>query len=196
MHTVARGPVPRDRATCAKTTRRPKPFPVLTEAWRGTGPRPTVKRGSLAYRSAGPVPRDRATCAKTTRRPRPFPVSTEARRGTGPRPTMKGSSLAYRSAGACPPRSLDCADDGEGNPLGCACGIRGPKPYDEGAPIASRPGGLSYRLNWLSVTTTIGFATVFPYTDLSTAAAATCRDAHQNARTLNSIARAATSPCQ
>ena len=40
----------------------------------------------------------------------------------------------HRSAGACPPRALDCAcmHDGEGNPLACACGIRGPKPYDEG----------------------------------------------------------------
>ena len=34
-----------------------------------------------------------------------------------------------RSAGACPPRSLGRPEHGEGNPLGCACGIRGPKPY-------------------------------------------------------------------
>ncbi len=50
----------------------------------------------------------------------------------GPSPTMKGGGLDTRSAGACPPRALECADAGEGNPLGCAWGIRGPKPYDEG----------------------------------------------------------------
>ena len=38
----------------------------------------------------------------------------------------------HRSAGACPPRSLACADDGEGNPLACACGMRGPSPYVKG----------------------------------------------------------------
>ena len=36
----------------------------------------------------------------------------------GPRPTMKGRRYFYRSAGACPPRSLDHADDSEGNPAG------------------------------------------------------------------------------
>ena len=35
----------------------------------------------------------------------------------------------YRSAGACPPRALGYTNDGEGNPLACTCGIRGPKPY-------------------------------------------------------------------
>ena len=34
-----------------------------------------------------------------------------------------------------PPRRLGCADDGEGNPLACACGMRGPTPYDEGDPF-------------------------------------------------------------
>ena len=47
----------------------------------------------------------------------------------------------HRSAVACPPRSLDCADDGEGNPLGCAYGIRGPSPYDEGAAFFYRSAG-------------------------------------------------------
>ena len=41
-------------------------------------------------------------------------------------------SRCSRSAGACPPRLLECADDGEGNPLACTCGIRGPKPYGKG----------------------------------------------------------------
>ena len=49
-------------------------------------------------------------------------------------------TVFYRSAGACPPRALECADDGEGNPLGCACGIRGPSPYDEGAFCRRSPG--------------------------------------------------------
>ena len=51
----------------------------------------------------------------------------------GPSPTMKGGRYFHRSAGACPPRALGCADasDGEGNPLACAYGMRGPKPYDE-----------------------------------------------------------------
>ena len=65
-------------------------------------------------------------------------------RGTGPRPTVT-HAVFFRRAGACLPRALGCASDGEGNPLGCACGIRGPSPYDEGglsAPAA--PGGLSY----------------------------------------------------
>ena len=31
------------------------------------------------------------------------------------------------------------ADDGEGNPLACACGIRGPSPYDEGGLSAAAP---------------------------------------------------------
>ena len=42
---VARGPVPRDLSTYAANTRTPetRPFPVTIDAWRGTGPRPTVK---------------------------------------------------------------------------------------------------------------------------------------------------------
>ena len=43
-------------------------------------------------------------------------------------------SRCSRSAGDRQPRALDdaCANDGEGNLLGCACGIRGPKSYDAG----------------------------------------------------------------
>ena len=39
-----------------------------------------------------------------------------------------GGFCAIRSAGACPPRSVP----GEGNPLACACGMRGPSPYGKG----------------------------------------------------------------
>ena len=58
----------------------------------------------------------------------------------GPRSTVKGRRF-FRSAGACPPRALECADDGEGNPLACACGIRGPTPYDEGEAFFHRGAG-------------------------------------------------------
>ena len=44
-YTVVRGPVPRDLS--------------ITAAWRGTGPRPTIKRAVLATVARGPVPRDR-----------------------------------------------------------------------------------------------------------------------------------------
>ena len=45
LSTVARGPVPRDLSNKTKTSaaRRPRPFAVKTGAWRGTGPRLTVK---------------------------------------------------------------------------------------------------------------------------------------------------------
>ena len=46
----------------------------------------------------------------------------------------------YRSAGACPPRVSEAANDGEGN-LACACGMRGPKPYEEGMPFFHRSAG-------------------------------------------------------
>ena len=55
--TVARGPVPRDRPTRAKNARQPRQFLVPIEAWRGTGPRPTVKeRHPFLARSAGACP--------------------------------------------------------------------------------------------------------------------------------------------
>ena len=43
----------------------------------------------------------------------------------------------YRSAGACPPRSLH----GEGNPLACADGMRGPSPYVKGRHFSHRSAG-------------------------------------------------------
>ena len=55
MHTVARGPVPRDRSPSAKPARGPSPFSVSIAAWRGPVPRPTV-RGCRFYRSAGACP--------------------------------------------------------------------------------------------------------------------------------------------
>ena len=55
---VARGPVPRERSTRAKTARRPTPFPVPIEARRGTGPRPTIN-GTLFIVARGTGPRDR-----------------------------------------------------------------------------------------------------------------------------------------
>ena len=114
---VARGPVPRDRTTCAKTARRPTPFPVPIEARRGTGPRPTVKGTVLRPVARGPVPRDRSTRAKTARRPRPFPVPIEARRGTGPRPTVKCTVLRPVARGPVP-RDRSCARwPGEGQAL-------------------------------------------------------------------------------
>ena len=68
--TVARGPVPRDLS--------------INAAWRGTGPRPTV-RGPFCEEDGpptvarGPVPRDLSIYA--------------AWRGTGPRPTVGGVFL-------------------------------------------------------------------------------------------------------
>ena len=59
------------------------------------------------------------------------------------RPSPYGEGpFFFRSAGACPPRALNCADDGEGNPLACADGMRGPSRYDEGGlSAAAAPGG-------------------------------------------------------
>ena len=88
-YTVARGPVPRDPTTRAKNERQPTPFPVRIEAWRGTGPRPTVKGDGPANRSAGACP------------PRAFTAPRDWR-GTGPRPTSderktgEGQALALR----------------------------------------------------------------------------------------------------
>ena len=64
LHTVARGPVPRDRPTRAKNAHRPRPFPLSIEAWRGTGPRPTVNGDGLANRSAGACPPRSFTCPR------------------------------------------------------------------------------------------------------------------------------------
>ena len=47
--TVARGPVPRDLSTGKKTSESPgiQTFSLSSDAWRGTGPRPTWEVGAL-----------------------------------------------------------------------------------------------------------------------------------------------------
>ena len=84
------------------------------------GPKPYDEGDVFFTVARGPVPRDR--CMARDR----------------PSPYVKRRRFFHRSAGACPPRSLH----GEGNPLGCACGIRGPSPYDEGGlSAAAAPAG-------------------------------------------------------
>ena len=126
--TVARGTGPRDLPTSAKNARsletpdvccsarcmardRPSPYGESgKQAWRGTGPRPTVNGAVLDTVARGPVPRDLPTSAKNARSPetpdvccsarcmardRPSPYGesgNQAWRGTGPRPTAKGAS--------------------------------------------------------------------------------------------------------
>ena len=50
----------------------------------------------------------------------------------------------YRHSGPKGPEEQDtffCVNDGEGNPLACTCGMRGPKPYGEGGlSAAAAPG--------------------------------------------------------
>ena len=72
-----------------------------TEAWRGTGPRPTVKGGGLENRSAGACPpRSFDLREKRTQTQAVFP--TEARRGTGPRPTVNGTLFLTVARGTSP----------------------------------------------------------------------------------------------
>ena len=95
LATVARGPVPRDRCMARGTRSDAR---VACE-----GPRPALKGAVLATVARGPVPRE-------------FPVDRSMARDR-PSPYVKRSRSGYRSAGACPPRSLDSADDGEGQAL-------------------------------------------------------------------------------
>ena len=132
--TVARGPVPRERPVDHSMARAcPSPY------GEGGGRFSTQK--PARYRSAGALgchtriragfPRD-CPVARSMARDRPSPY---AERGC----SLTQKPSCSRSAGACPPRTLECADDGEGQVF--------PTPYDEGAfyrPIASRPGCLSY----------------------------------------------------
>ena len=118
---------PRSLALREKCTQ-PQAVSLSIEARRGTGPRPTVKgrfwipsRGGLSPAIARPT---RKTHADQCR----FPLG----RGTArdrPSPYGERGGFGYRRAGACPPRSVH----GAGNPLACACGIRGPSPYGERA---------------------------------------------------------------
>ena len=63
---VARGPVPRDLSTGKKrpSLQRFRRF-LSSDAWRGTGPRPTMKRRRFFTVARGPVPRDLSTVTKT-----------------------------------------------------------------------------------------------------------------------------------
>ena len=104
MHTVARGTGPRDRSTCAKNARQPKPF--SSRPRHGEGQALALRYAArFFHRSAGACPprspdlREKRTPTKTV-----F-LSIGARRGTGPRPTVIGTFF-HRSVGACPPRSL------------------------------------------------------------------------------------------
>ena len=100
LQTVARGPVPRERTTYAKTA----PANAVSRADRGTArdrPSPHAEGDVLRLRNPhdtvarGPVPRERWN-ARTMARDRPSPY-------------VKGDGLDNRSAGACPPRALECA---------------------------------------------------------------------------------------
>ena len=70
---------------------------------------------SLSYRDEISFHRRAGACPPRSLNPtKPIDVfcDMQARRGTGPRPTVAGEFW-----------------HGEGNPLACACGMRGPKPY-------------------------------------------------------------------
>ena len=73
-----------------------KTFSVTIDAWRGTGPRPTVT-GTVSYFRTRKTP--------DAQRPRLFLVTLAAWRGTGPRPTVKGAFPL-----SCPPRCFFLAD--------------------------------------------------------------------------------------
>ena len=91
-------------------------------------PSPYDKRGVLDTVARGPVPRDRCMA-----RDRPSPYGKRSRSGyrsAGACPPRSWQLSKVRSAGACPPRSLGSPRHGAGNPLACACGMRGPKPYE------------------------------------------------------------------
>ena len=84
-HTVARGTGPRDRSTYAKTERQPTVSPSI-EAWRGTGPRPTVNGTLFLTVARGTGPRATGPDEKT-RGTGPRATVTLRSRGTGPRAT-------------------------------------------------------------------------------------------------------------
>ena len=66
-----------------------------SEAWRGTGPRPTVKGKQPSDVARGPVPRDLSVLEEPAE-------SDVARRGTGPRPTVKGKQPSDVARGPVP----------------------------------------------------------------------------------------------
>ena len=123
--TVARGPVPRDRSMARD---RPSPYgegaafftvargpsevsiraservPPAIAAWRGTGPRPTVKGRRFFPERGGQAPAISHPLRKTlaAQRPRMFAAQTGAWRGTGPRPTVKGRRFFPERGGQAP----------------------------------------------------------------------------------------------
>ena len=147
---VARGPVPREFVAIKQTS--PRPWPRITNlrllalrntpdnrsagacpprclraivAWRGTGPRPTVKGSVFFIVVRGPVPREFVETKQTSPRP-----------GHG-----EGNPLAC-ACGMRGPKPYGAAVQfwlGEGNPLACACGMRGPKPYGAAAQFWNVP---------------------------------------------------------
>ena len=142
-----------------------RPFSVLSAAWRGTGPRPTLEgRFSTVFneirrchRSAGACPPRSLSHRKPSAPPmsRPFSVLSAAWRGTGPRPTLEGRfstvfneiRRCHRSAGACPPRSLSRRKP-SAVPMSRAFSVlsdawrgTGPRPTGKGAILAWRGTG-------------------------------------------------------
>ena len=105
--------------------------PVLRAvvAWRGTGPRPTVKGDRSGYRSAGACPPrsfqapERFSRDRCVARDRPSPYGKRGRSGC-------------RSAGACPPRSFQAP---ERVVLGSACERVSSRSFQAG--IGPRPTG-------------------------------------------------------
>ena len=110
---VARGPVPRDRTTYAKTARQPRPFPrsrhsegnPLACACGMRGPKPYGKQHAFLAVARGPVPRDRSREKISSARMRLLSVGQEhlllIRSGAGSRTTDVGRSAI---AGDRPPR--------------------------------------------------------------------------------------------
>ena len=66
-----------------------------SDAWRGTGPRPTVKGKRPSTVARGPVPRDPSILGEPS-------DSADAWRGTGPRPTVKGKRPSTVARGPVP----------------------------------------------------------------------------------------------
>ena len=102
---------------------------------RGTGPRATVS-GTVPFTvGRGFVPRRAPIAGKPARirgGPRGHALrSLKRSRGTGPRATVSGTASLTVGRGPVPRRALGHARDRGGNPLGCACGIRGPPRYGE-----------------------------------------------------------------
>ena len=73
-----------------------------TEAWRGTGPRPTVKGDGLVYRRAGACPPRSPDLRENCTPTQAVSLPTEARRGPVPRPTVSGTLFFTVARGPVP----------------------------------------------------------------------------------------------